>query len=252
MPLIGNVSNPKGGLPGKKIGAIEQAGSGLGQLATVPVGHVRFMSDELGSFLDVLLNTAGGQVTGGGPRHDISERAGRVGVAEYKGHDPLRLSVSIILDGYQAGESIEPELRKLRAMSERLPNRVRMPVIKLQGPVPYTDRKWLVDGPWDWDDTPTPIQRQVLSSAVPVRQALTINLIEKVPDRLLRESISESRGTGKGSKARTIRVQAGDDNFGDVSKRHYGTRARAVDIARANSLPFGFRLKKGQKLRLPQ
>jgi len=233
------------------IGKVTPGAASIGKLAAIPPGHVRFQSDNLGMFLDVLLNTAGGQVTGGGPRHDVSERAGRVGVAEYKGHDPLTMSVSIILDGYVQGVSIEPQLAVLRAMSERLPNAVRMPVIKLQGPVPYADRKWLVDGAWGWDDSPTPIQRHFVG---PVRQALTINLIEKVPDRLLRESISQSKrtGNGKGSKAKTHTVKAGEDDFGDVSKHEYGNRERAVDIARANSMALGAKLKKGMKLRLPQ
>ena len=248
MALIGKVTNPSGGLgTGQKVGKVTPATEGIGRLAAVPPQHVRFASDELGTFLDVLLNTAGGQVTGGGPRHDVSERAGRVGVAEYKGHDPLTMSVSIILDG--DGGSIEPEFSVLRRMSERLPNRVRMPVIRLEGLVPYTDRKWLVDGPWTWDDTPTPVQRHLVG---PTRQALTINLIEKVPDRLLRESISESKRTGKTSKAKSTKVRAGEDDFGDVSKRVYGTRNRAMDIASKNRLPLGWKLTKGKTLKLPQ
>lgn len=261
MPLVGTVRGGGGGLgPTTKVGRVVPATEGIGKLAIVAAGYVRITSPDLGgAYADLLLNTEGIQEVGGGPRHDVSERIGRTSVAEYRGHDPLEIMVSVIIDGYEDGDytRVLNAWRLLLSMTERVPDQHRVPTILLQGgsvPGRYEGRKWLANGPLEQDNYPTPIYRQLLEGTAPLRLPFTMSLIQKVPDPLLRESISESRRNdrGEGFNAKTTKARQGEDNFGDVSKRVYGTRNRAVEIATANHLPLGFKLKKGQKVRLPQ
>jgi hypothetical protein len=240
-----------------KVGTVQpNAIVGLpGGLPTMPAGHIGLVCADLGTYLTVPLNTGGVQVVGGGPQHDIAARAGRRGVPEYRGHDPLRLDIAILLDGYPS-ENVEPTLDELDAFSARLPNEIRMPAIELQGghvPRPYRGREWVVDGPITFDDTPEPIRVTLQSGPRLVRQAVTLHLLEKVTYKLLTDSVSRSRRQAKGQKKTpaVYKVRQGQDDLGDVSKAVYGTRNRAVDIAQFNRISVASRLRPGQRLRIP-
>jgi hypothetical protein len=50
---------------------------------------------------------------------------------------------------------------------------------------------------------------------------------------------------------KTTKVRRGEHTLRDVSKRVYGTRNRARDLARLNDLPLSGRLKTDQRLLLP-
>jgi hypothetical protein len=254
VTVIGTIGGASSGTGGHTQGLLLPSDTvrGLGQLAPVPPGHVGFASDDLGTYFTVLMNDAGATVTGGGPKHTISERIWRSGVPEYQGHDPITLSISLLLDGWPS-VSVQGTLGLLRALYKRLPDEARVPTIRITGPVPYPDLTWVADGAMQWDTTPARIiggtgflRGQLL------RQAITVNVIEHVKDTLLQESITQSTKTGRGSRAKTVTVKAGETNLGDVSKRVYGTRNRAGDLARANTQPVGARVHSGQKLRLPQ
>jgi hypothetical protein len=70
-----------------------------------------------------MLNTDGAKPSAGGPRHDIVERVLRTSVPEYKGHDPIRMSVPLILDGWRTGRSVQPQIDLLHRLAEKQPGR---------------------------------------------------------------------------------------------------------------------------------
>lgn len=256
MPLKGTVVSSSGQLPSVRVGEVTPSEESLGRLALVPAGWVRIVNTDTKSFVDVMLNTAGIQQTGGGARHEISERGGRISVPEYQGHDPIEITLSVVFDGFGRHASMQKAVDTVYALERRLQGERRVPMVRLGGasiPDRYAGRRWFVNGTIEEDDFPTPLRRRIGSGLQLERQALVIPMVEHIPDKLLRESITGSwrTGKGKGSRARTVHAKAGE-NFGDISKRVYGTRARAADIARANALPLGFKLKKGQKVKLPQ
>jgi hypothetical protein len=138
----------------------------------------------------------------------------------------------------------------LHRLAERQPGASRTPLIRAYGPIPFTDRHWTIDGLIEWDDEPAPIRNQ---GGELLRQAFTVNLLERVPDSQLSVSIARSRRSGSGARngPHYTTVHDGENDLGDVSKRLYGTRNRARDLAQANGLAVGSKLKRKQRIRIP-
>ncbi|HWT23394.1 MAG TPA: hypothetical protein VN213_07800 [Solirubrobacteraceae bacterium] len=214
---------------------------------TTKPGWVNFWSDDLNISFDCLLNTDGGRVTGGGPQYDESPRVLRTDVPQYRSTSPLRMSISILLEGWPDTD-VRPWISHFDELQVILPRLQRPPTLHIRGSVPYRNKAWLLDGAPVWDTDPTPVRNE---AGVLVRQPLTVNLIEFVKDDQLEWSVARSRRNGRGEGQRETKVRKGENDLGDVSKRVYGTRNRAVEIARLNNLPYGARLKPGRKLRLP-
>lgn len=245
------------------IGHVRQEDKGLGvrrpRISTIadtkaiedpPAGYVAFNCKELELYFACPLNTEGGQPVSGGPQYDISPRVLRTGVAEYTGHEPMRQSIHIFLDHYTgfANDSVLPIISyfdQLCAFSEDLR---RPPQFQIRGDVPYRFHKnWVMDGYPDWDSDPDPIRRQ---DGELIRQALTVNILEKVPDKLLSWSVDKERKKGKGKQKKIHIVANGEDNLSDVSKAEFGNRNHGPELSRLNNIPLYKKLKVGQRIRL--
>lgn len=246
--IVGVAGPTTGGLNGPTAGPPEALDPTTGTV--VAPGNVAIVSANPAVTFVALLNTDGGRPTGGGPRHDIIDRTQRTSVPEYKGHDPLRLSLSVILDGYRARRSVQGDLDLLYRLQDKRAGSSELPLLRVFGPVPFTDRRWSIDGTIEWDDDPTPVRDQ---AGQLLRLAVTIPLLERVPDTLLHTSIARSRRSGKGARngPHYTQVHAGENDLGDVSKRLYGTRARAGELAQANNIAVGARLRRKQRIRVP-
>lgn len=246
--LVGTAGPTTGGLNGPSAGPPEALDPTTGMV--VAPGYVALACGDPAITFVALLNTDGGRPTGGGPRHDAVERMLRTSVPEYKGEDPLQMSLAVILDGWRTRRSVQTDLDLLYRLTEKRPSSNHLPVIRLFGPVPFTDRRWTIDGTIQWDDDPEPIRD---GQGNLLRQALTVPLLERVTDSLLHSSIVKSRRSGSGARngPHYTVVRAGENDLGDVSKRLYGTRARRGELAQANNLAVGARLKRKQRLRVP-
>jgi hypothetical protein len=256
MTVIGTVQTGSGGVGTTTTGSVVGGqSSGIGALGVVPQTHVGLLCQDLGVYITVPLNTAGVQPNGGGPQHDVTARIGRRGVAEYRGHDPLRLDLNILLDGYP-NTSVDATINVLFTLATRMPREIRMPAIKLQGdqvPLSHRGRSWVMDGPIDYVDDPPSIRTGLLAGVQLVRQALVVHLLERVTDRLLSDSISRSKRQAKGQKKTPAiyTVKKGQVWFYDVSKAVYGNRDHGHIIAQFNTMPIGTRLTPGTRLRIP-
>lgn len=218
-----------------------------GRRNNIPGGLVTFWSDDLNVEFDCLLNTDGGRVTGGGPQYDVSPRVLRAGVPQYTGRDPLRMSISILLEGWP-DTPVQPWITHFDEFQVVIPRLYRPATVHIAGSVPYRNKAWLLDGAPSWDSDPAPIRNR---QGELVRQPMTVNLIEFVKEDALEWSVERSRRTGKGKGERETKVRKGENDLGDVSARVYGARGRAVEIGRLNNIPFGSKLKAGRTLRLP-
>lgn len=222
----------------------------LRQLPEAPPGSILLASDDPATDVIGLANTDGCRpLDGGGPRHRVSERMAGVSVPRYEGHDPYRIAVSLILDGWPSRTRIDTVLDGLYRLGDKLDDDT-LPVIRLSGLVPYrfARRSWELTGEVAWDSTPTPIAVGDGFYRLPV----TVNLIERVADAVLQNSITKSRrGGGSKNGPRFHTVRKGENDLEDVSKSEYGTRSRAAEIARANRISTAVKLRVGQKLRLP-
>jgi hypothetical protein len=216
------------------------------KLADPPPGYVAFNSEEIDLYFACPMNNAGGQPVSGGPEYDISTRVLRTGVAEYTGHQPMRMSVAILLDGYP-DFSVLPTISYFDQLAAYREGLKRPAQFTLQGDVPYRNRKWTMEGYAEWDTDPTPIR---IADGTLVRQPLTINVLEVVPDRLLKTSTQRSQEKGRGKGRKVYTVKKGQNDLGDVAKAVYGNRARAAELARLNSVALYIKLKPGQKVRL--
>jgi hypothetical protein len=215
-----------------------------------PYGSIALLCDEPFMQLIVKLNEEGGVVVDGGPRYRISERIGSTSVPKYEGHDPLRMELSVVLDGWRRGRGtprlVTNDYRELKRLAQRNAD-WEMPIIRVFGPVPYDNQRWTIDGPFRFDANPPPINSEVGWYRLP----LTMTLLQVVADRTLQRSTNRSRGgSGANNGPHFTKVRRGENDFGDVSKRVYKTRSNAASLARANNMPIGKRLDVGDKLRL--
>lgn len=236
-------------------GKVEPGGSqGLNPrtalVAEPPLGHVGFYSTDIDLYVVAMFNGGGFRPVGGGSRHDVSDRVKETGVAEYRGHDPLRVAVSVLFDGFPDGRPVQRDIRALLRLTEKMPTEDRMPVIRLYGAIPfYKGRRWVVDGPPEFDEDPRPIK----INGKLYRQAITLTLLERVRDTVLTDSVSRGKRRGKGAK-KTPQVYIAkrrDHDLGDVSKAVYKTRNRAVDIAQFNRISVSIRVTAGMRFRIP-
>lgn len=212
-------------------------------------GYVAFNCSELDLYFACQLNTQGGQPQSGGPRYDESAILLRTAVAEYTGHDLMRMSVSILLDGYP-DFSIVDSIGLFDDLAAYRQDLRRPPRFDIKGDVPYRfNWEWVMDGYAEWDSDPEPIRNR---EGDLVRQPLTINLLQVEPNVVLRNSVMRSRKSGSGKRKKgPYTVKAGQNDFGDVAKAVFDDRNRGPEIARLNGLPVFHKLKRGQKLRIP-
>jgi hypothetical protein len=248
VPLNGRTATGEVGI----VKPSQQTGLGAGQAAT-PWGHVRISSPDIAVSFTALLNGDGARPTDGGPRHELSGRVKDTGVPEYRGHDPIRMQLSIILDGYQRRVSVESLITLIKRLSTRLPDEPRMPVVRLHGPVQYEGRRWVVDGALQWDTTPQPRRMALGGEFVLVRQPITIPLLEKTGSAVLTDSVSRGRRQGKGQKKTPVVyiTRQGQNDLGDVAKAVYGSRRRAVEIALFNRISIATRVRPNMRIRIP-
>ena len=183
------------------------------------------------------------------PRIETVQRPATASLTNWQGREPYQMVLPIRFDRHKAGATIEPDVRALARLALRDANDTEPPVVVVEGPVPapanVRNPRWRIEAFSD------PVEPPLFNQAGEcVRIALDVTLTEYVVDTLLTESL-DRRG-GRGLTSRATRVRAGEGTLYDVARRAYGgDGSRAADIARANNLRLGVRLKPGQRLRLP-
>jgi len=124
-------------------------------------------------------------------------------VTTWKGQPARRMSLSILMDNWEEGESIEGDIRRLEALALPRPGG-QPPTVHVQAPggiIPpaYEARKWVIDA-ISWGDALINVHGNR------VRQAATVTLLEYVSDALVKVSpakkrrAKKARKTGSGSK----------------------------------------------------
>ena len=210
-------------------------------------------------------------------------RPRRKSLSVWTGSPSLRMTLSIVIDRYREGDSIEQQIAQLERLglpsaSDGAPPRVR---IKAQGGgVPYQDRVWVVD-------TLSYGDRLVNQGGDRSRQQVTLALLEYVRDVRVDEDSAALRqrlqaatpktkagaGTkrvtakakptpatnGGGPSLRTVTTGTGGalSAFGGgedlltIAARELGSADRWLEIAQLNDLRDPRAITPGQVLRLP-
>lgn len=176
------------------------------------------------------------------------ERPKRSTVTSWKGQPARRMSLSLLLDNFRVGTSIEDDIRALERMGLPRPGPSAPPVVNIEavgGVVPWKRRDWVIDG-IEWGDA---IMNR---NGNRVRQAAVVTFIEFVSDELIRKSPAQKRRDKKGKKGRSKRyVVKRGDHLRSIAAKQLGSAKKWKAIADLNNIRDPRKLKVGQKLRLP-
>jgi hypothetical protein len=208
--------------------------------ARVPPGYVRLSCDDPPLDVLALLGEGSPRLTGGFGGWDVVARPQQVGMTVWTGVEPLSFELPILLDGFAARRSQEPDQRKLYAVA-RGDDESPPGVVRVAG-VPLPVVRWVIEQ----IDVGDSILRT--SDGSRLRQALTLTLREYVPPTYLQLRRSALKGT-KG-KTKVITVKRGDTPASIARKQRCAwTELRSLNVGvvkKANQA-----LKVGSKLRVP-
>lgn len=182
----------------------------------------------------------------------VQERPKRKGSTEWTSQNPYAMSLPIMFDGFAEDRSVEAEIEVLRRiMRVPLPPRNEPAVVKVEGPVPMTRLRWVIQ---DMAAGPE-IRRE---DGQRIRANFVLSLVEYVPvDLLIQTKASpaaaaqqRAQTSGAPTSSKTYTVKAGD-TLGGVAQWHLGDRNRWPEIAKLNGIRDPKRLQIGTVLRIP-
>lgn len=177
-------------------------------------------------------------ITGGYALWQETARPRRVSLTDYVGRSPFRQTVSIILDGFAAGESVEPVIKRLEQMASPGQGRAEPPILTIAGPLPRVEGQWVLEPP-EWG----PALRD--GAGQRTRQAATLTLLELVEDERVKDL------KARPSNPRFYTVKRGD-TLRSIAARKLGKAARWREIAKLNKIRRLVMPRDiGKRLRLP-
>lgn len=182
-----------------------------------PVGFVALQSDDPPLTVVARLGPERPDVSSGYGGWTEVARPRRTTVTTWTGQPARRLGLSVLIDNWYAGASVEDQIRALERMA--LPYEGKSPptvTINAQGGhVPYTDLTWVVDT-LTWGDA------LMNSHGNRVRQAATLELLEYVSDALIQARSRKSPA----QKARAANDKKKGGKKGAAKKRKAATKGR--------------------------
>ena len=207
----------------------------------LPPGYVRLTCGDPALDLVCLLGPEPPQLSGGVGGWSVVARPREVGMTVWEGSEPYTLSLSLMLDRFAEGRSIEAKLRQLTRVGRG--DRESPPgTLRVRG-LPLPDVRWFIET----IDYGEPIRRT--TDAARVRQPLVLQLREFVSPEFLRR---RRKPFGKSSSKTTIiRAQEGDTAAKIAKRRRLKswTVLRKLNkkvVKKANQ-----KIKQGTKLRVP-
>lgn len=197
------------------------------------------------------------QVSGGSGGWAERERPRRTDLMEWTRTPPYRLAVPALIEAPNSDvDDIEAAVSALRGLGRVVPGGYQTPVLRLEGPIPLTDLRWVIEG---IEDGPF-LRRE--EDGLLVRQFFTVSFVEYSDlDLLVTASPAEAAAaraqpptagpaTGQPVAARTYTVRSGD-TLSAIAARELGDHRRWQEIATLNDVRDPRKLRVGQDLRLP-
>jgi LysM domain len=212
----------------------------LSEQRGVPRGCIRLSCDDPAADLILLLGAEPPKITGGIGGWEVTARPRQIGMTTWQGSEPFQVQLSVMLDGYATGVSVEPTLRKLvtigRGDDESPPG-----VLTITGvPMPADD--WVLEA-LEFGDA---LLRS--SDGSRVRQPLALTLREYVPPTFLQLR----RGALQGPKGKTkVMTARKGDTPAKIARRQECKWTDLRDLNPALVRKANQALKTGTKLRAP-
>lgn len=191
--------------------------------------YVRITCDDPPTDIRALLGEERPDISSGYGGWEEVERPRRKTVVTWRGMPARRLQVSILIDNWTAGTSIEWTIRQLEYLA--LPREGgQPPVVRIDaagGALPWQSRRWVIDA-ISWGDA----LMNVYGNRV--RQAATLTFLEYVSDQLIDRIPPSKKRRQKKKRATGASTKKGAKQKRQALKRkkkHAGSGARAVSTA---------------------
>lgn len=203
--------------------------------------HVRLTSDT-GENLLCLVGPGGAKLTGGVGGTQTVDVPRDTQAVTWSTHPPYGMSLSLALEGFATGATVEADLKTLYRMARADVGAVRPPSVSLSGPVPRTDLQWLIE---DIDESVTDGEVIRRDDDARVRQFVTLTLVQ---DRDVQLVVPASKAPAS-KKTQTVTFRSGDSL---TSIAHtYKVKGGAKAIQKLNQIRDPKHIKPGTKIRLP-
>jgi hypothetical protein len=185
-------------------------------------------------------------VTDGYGGWEVIARPHRVGYTHWAGHNPYRMKIPALFDGWLEGRSVEEEIKKLNAMA--LPGESgEPPVVDIIGATPLQGvLSWVIES-LDWGTNVIWSEHTRDHPAYRRRQDVVINLLQYKSAVGIKKKPVGGRPQGK----KPFYIVKKGDTLRKISAKMYGSQKWWRDIAKANKIRDPKKLKRGRKLRIP-
>jgi hypothetical protein len=171
-------------------------------------------------------------------------RPGRRSLVSWSGVPPYRMSLSLMLDGWMAGTSIEPQCVALERMASMVRAFQQPPKVRVSGmAVPKPSMDWRIDE-LSWGD----VLRDARGRRR--RQQVSLTLVQAVDDT---GTVQVSKAAQRRLSGRSVRLAppGGAVALQRLAAHELGQAKRWKEIARLNGIRTPARVKAGTVLRLP-
>jgi hypothetical protein len=171
---------------------------------------ITIVSVNTGESVSAILGAAAPNITAGYSNFESIDRPKRKSVANWVGMNLFAMDVQAMFDGWDTDRSVEHDCAVLESFGMSRGNRGEFPSpIKVIGPVPHSNLEWYLSGV-TWEDV-------IYQNDVRVRQAFTINLLERVNMPLLVRNDAKQNQV----KYRVVKVKKGWD-LQQIAATHMG------------------------------
>jgi hypothetical protein len=211
---------------------------------------VTFEADGIGS-LRILKGEGAPKSSSYDAGWNVVSRPHRVGLTQWAGADPIRMSLQVIFEGWTDGEGQEIRISKLRRMA--MPQGTdEPPIISVSGHgIPNLGpKRWVIESLEEgdnvlWDDEPGS------GSIVRLRQDFTVNLLQYVAEDRTAFASIEAAKPGGGAWPKHYTWKKGD-TLQKVAAKFYHNSKLWKKIANANNIRDPKNIKPGKVLIIPK
>lgn len=223
--------------------------------ARSPIYTVKFEAEGINSVV-VLLDETPANVTGGYGGWVVVSRMRRVGLTQWQGKDPLRMSIPILFDGMRDRSGVELDISRLSRMA--LPPKAggEPPTVRVSGsavpsPGPTV---WVIES-IQWGTAKVIYGLTSVGVSARLRQDAVVSLLEyQADDRVAFANLPLylKNGTSKTGWPKSYVIKAGETLQSVAAKKEfYGDATKWTLIADANGLRDPTAAKVGSTLRIP-